>query len=44
MGKFVSTSGPEGEGWLLPRFAAAPWEKLLPEGRGISDETIGGAR
>jgi hypothetical protein len=36
---FVSTSGPEGEGWILPRFAAAPWEKFLPEAWGISDET-----
>ena len=36
---FVRTSGPEGEGWLLPRFAAAPWEQFLPEAWGISDET-----
>jgi pimeloyl-ACP methyl ester carboxylesterase len=28
----------EGEGWLLPRFAAAPWEKFVPEAWRITDE------
>jgi pimeloyl-ACP methyl ester carboxylesterase len=28
----------EGQGWLLPRFAAAPWEKFVPEAWRITDE------
>jgi pimeloyl-ACP methyl ester carboxylesterase len=27
----------EGDGWLLPRFAAAPWERFLPEAWQITD-------
>lgn len=27
----------EGQGWLLPRFAAAPWEKFVPEAWRITD-------
>lgn len=29
----------EGQGWLLPRFAAAPWEKFVPEAWQITDAT-----
>jgi pimeloyl-ACP methyl ester carboxylesterase len=28
----------EGEGWLLPRFAAAPWEKFVPDAWRVTDE------
>ena len=28
----------EGDGWLLPRFGPAPWEKFVPEAWGITDE------
>ena len=28
----------EGEGWLVPRFAPPPWEKLVPETWRITDE------
>ena len=28
----------EGQGWLLPRFAPAPWEKFAPEAWRITDE------
>jgi pimeloyl-ACP methyl ester carboxylesterase len=28
----------EGDGWLLPRFAPAPWERILPEIWGVTDE------
>jgi pimeloyl-ACP methyl ester carboxylesterase len=29
----------EGSGWLLPRIAPPPWEKLVPEAWGITDES-----
>jgi pimeloyl-ACP methyl ester carboxylesterase len=29
----------EGEGWLLPRFAAAPWEKFVPAAWEVTDAT-----
>jgi hypothetical protein len=28
----------EGYGWLLPRFAAAPWEQFVPEAWQITDD------
>ena len=28
----------EGDGWLLPRFAAAPWETIVPQAWRIGDE------
>ena len=28
----------EGQGWLLPRFAAAPWETFVPEAWRVTDE------
>ena len=28
----------EGEGWLLPRFAPSPWEKLVPETWQVTDK------
>lgn len=28
----------EGDGWLLPRFAPPPWERILPEIWGVTDE------
>lgn len=28
----------EGEGWLVPRFSLAPWEKFVPEAWGITDK------
>jgi pimeloyl-ACP methyl ester carboxylesterase len=28
----------EGKGWLLPRFAAAPWETFVPEAWRVTDE------
>ena len=28
----------EGKGWLLPRFAMAPWEKFLPAAWRVTDE------
>ena len=29
----------EGDGWLLPRFAAAPWDKFVRDAWGVTDET-----
>jgi hypothetical protein len=29
----------EGEGWLLPRFALPPWERILRELWSVTDET-----
>jgi pimeloyl-ACP methyl ester carboxylesterase len=28
----------EGQGWLLPRFAAAPWEQFLPQAWQVTDD------
>jgi pimeloyl-ACP methyl ester carboxylesterase len=28
----------EGEGWLLPRFATAPWERFVPDAWRVTDE------
>ena len=28
----------EGEGWLLPRFAAAPWPEFIPRAWQVTDE------
>ena len=28
----------EGQGWLLPRFAPPPWEKIVPQAWRITDE------
>jgi pimeloyl-ACP methyl ester carboxylesterase len=28
----------EGDGWLLPRFAAAPWEEFVPDAWQVTDE------
>jgi pimeloyl-ACP methyl ester carboxylesterase len=28
----------EGDGWLLPRFALPPWQRILPELWGVTDE------